>query len=269
MSAPKRRRTAPEIRARKGAEPIVCLTAYSAPMAELIDPHVDILLVGDSIAMALYGEDTTLGAGMERMIAHGRAVARASRQALVAVDLPFGAYEESPAQAFAASARVLAETGAQAVKLEGGVRMAETIAFLSARGVPVMGHVGLTPQSVHGLGGFRARGREDAERETILEDLQAVDEAGAFAIVLEGVAEDLADEAVRRARAPVIGIGASTACDGQILVAEDMLGLFDWTPRFVKRYADLRGVIDAAVQAYADDVRARRFPDTEHLYRKG
>jgi 3-methyl-2-oxobutanoate hydroxymethyltransferase len=250
-----------DLRARKGGTPLVGLTAYSAPMARLLDDAVDLLLVGDSLGMVVYGMETTLGVTLDMMVNHGRAVARGAQRALVTVDLPFGSYQTGPQQAFDSAARVLGETGATAVKLEGGREMAETVAFLSARGVPVMGHVGLTPQAVNALGGFRTQGRDEAAAERILADAAAVAEAGAFALVVEGVVEPLAREITRCVPVPTIGIGASADCDGQILVSEDMLGLFgEATPRFVQRYARLDRTITGAVQRYAEEVRARSFP---------
>jgi len=263
-----RRLTVRDIKARKGAaEPVVCLTAYTTPMARLLDPHVDMLLVGDSLGMVMYGMPTTLGVTLEMMIAHGQAVMRGSSRALVVVDMPFGSVQESPALAFRHAARMLAETGAAAVKIEGGREMAETIAFLVARGVPVMGHVGLRPQMVHALGGFRAQGRDDAEAESLLDDARAVAEAGAFSMVVEGTVEDVAVQMTETVAVPTIGIGASAACDGQVLVTEDVLGLFtDFTPRFVRRYAALADTVEEAAAAYAADVRARRFPGPEHTF---
>jgi 3-methyl-2-oxobutanoate hydroxymethyltransferase len=250
---------------RKGETPIVCLTAYTTSMARILDPLVDLLLVGDSLGMVLYGMDTTLGVGLDTMVAHGRAVVRGADHACVIVDLPFGSYQESPQQAFRSAARVMAETGCAGVKLEGGSEMAETIAFLVARGVPVMGHVGLTPQSVHALGGFRTQGRSQAEAARILAGAEAVAGAGAFAVVVEATVEPLAREITERIAVPTIGIGASPACDGQILVTEDLLGLTgDMAPRFVKRYAAVDEVIAAAVTAFTEDVRERRFPGKEH-----
>ncbi len=267
-AAPRKRLTPPDIAARKGGTPLVCLTAYSAPMARLLDSQVDILLVGDSLGMVVYGAESTLNVGLETMIGHGRAVARASRQACVVVDLPFASYQESPQQAFRSAARVLAETGAAAVKLEGGREMADTIAFLSARGVPVMGHVGLTPQSVNALGGFRARGRDEAEADKVMADARAVARAGAFALVIEGTLETVAQAATRAVAIPTIGIGAAAECDGQVLVTEDLLGLSgERVPRFVKRYADLGKAVQAAVGHYAEEVRNRAFPGPEQLYR--
>ncbi len=261
-----RRVTAPEIAARKGGEPIVCLTAYTAPMAALLDEHCDILLVGDSVGMVLHGLPNTVGVTLEMMILHGQAVMRAARRALVVVDMPFGAYEGAPETAYANAARVLKETGAQAVKVESGPTVAETIAYLVRRGIPVMGHVGLRPQAVLAQGGFRARGRTEAERAVVIAEAEAAAAAGAFAVVVEGVAEDLAREVTQRIAAPTIGIGASAACDGQVLVLDDMLGLFDWTPKFVRRYADLKTVVAEAARAYAEDVRARRFPAAAETY---
>lgn len=255
------------IRARKGGEPVVVLTAYSAPMAQFLDPHVDILLVGDSLGMVLYGMETTLGVTLDMMIAHGAAVVRGSKAACVVVDMPFGSYQESPQQAFRNAARVLAETGAAAVKLEGGVELAETVAFMVQRGIPVMGHVGLRPQAVHTSGGFRAHGREEAEAIRVMEDAQAIDHAGAFAMVIEGTVEPLARRITGAVKAVTIGIGASPDCDGQVLVTEDILGLFStFTPKFVKRYADLGAVVSKAAAAYAEEVKTRCFPASEHCF---
>jgi 3-methyl-2-oxobutanoate hydroxymethyltransferase len=261
-----RRITAPDIAARKGGEPIVALTSYHAHTARLADPHVDILLVGDSVGMVLYGHGSTLPVTLETMILHGRVVAGATKRALVVVDMPFGSYEESPQQAFRNAARVMKETGCGAIKLEGGVRMAETIRFLTERGVPVMAHVGLTPQSVNALGGFRVQGREEGQWAEIEADARAVAEAGAFCVVVEAVAEPLARRITEMVPIPTIGIGASPACDGQILVMEDMLGLNPSPPRFVKAYADLTGAISEAIETYAREVRARVFPDERHVY---
>ena len=260
------RLTAPEIRARKGGEKIVCLTAYTAPVAALLDPHVDVLLVGDTVGMVLHGMATTVGVTLEMMILHGQAVMRGSRRALVVVDMPFGSYEASPQDAHTSAVRVMRETGCQAVKVESGVGIADTIAFLSDRGIPVMGHVGLRPQAVNVEGGFKAKGRIEAERTKVIEEARAADRAGAFAIVIEGVARDLADEITHEVSAPTIGIGASPDCDGQVLVTDDMLGLFDWTPKFVRRYANLRETVARAAATYAADVRAGRFPDRAEVY---
>ncbi len=261
-----RRLTAPDISARKGAKPIVCLTAYSAPMAELLDEHCDLLLVGDSVGMVVHGLPNTVGVTLEMMILHGQAVMRGSRSAMVVVDMPFGTYESSAELAYANATRVMKETGASAVKVEAGPAVVENIAYLVARGIPVMGHVGLRPQAVMIDGGFKAKGRGDGERQAILDVARATSSAGAFAIVVEGVAEGLAREITLAVEVPTIGIGASVGCDGQILVTDDMLGLFDWTPKFVRRYADLRGQIDGAVARYADDVRNRRFPGPAEIY---
>jgi 3-methyl-2-oxobutanoate hydroxymethyltransferase len=271
VPVPGKRITVPSLRARKadGAtqEPIVMLTAYTMRMAQLLDPHCDMLLVGDSLGQVIYGLPSTIPVSLEMMCAHGAAVVRGSWHALVAVDMPFGSYEGSPEQAFASASRVMKETGCAAVKLEGGEAMAETIAFLSKRGIPVIGHVGLTPQAVNMLGGYGARGRETAEAKKILADAKAVDQAGAFCIVVEGVLEDIASEVTKNVAAPVIGIGASPQCDGQVLVTEDMLGLFERTPRFVKRYADLASEIGEAAATYAAEVRSRSFPTNEQTYR--
>ncbi|CAO3400933.1 MULTISPECIES: 3-methyl-2-oxobutanoate hydroxymethyltransferase [unclassified Azospirillum] len=261
------RHSVPALRARKGGEPIVCLTAYTAPVARLLDPHVDILLVGDSLGMVVYGLDSTLPVTLDMMIAHGAAVVRASERACVVVDLPFGSYQESKEAAFRASARVMAETGAQAVKLEGGIEMAETVAFLTARGIPVMGHVGLTPQSVNTLGGYKAVGRDAEAAERIVADARAIAEAGAFTLVIEGTMEALARRITEEVAIPTIGIGGSPACDGQVLVTDDMLGLFGaFQPKFVKRYANLGETVSEAAATYAAEVRARAFPGPEHCF---
>ena len=263
----KRRTTVPQIRARKGGEPIACLTAYTAPVAQQLDPHLDLLLVGDSLAMVVYGMDSTVGVTLDMMIAHGKAVVRSTQKALVVVDLPFGSYQESPAQAFRSAARVMAETGCQAIKLEGGQEMAETIRFLVERGVPVFAHVGLMPQSVHTSGGYAAKGREDAEARRIIADAETVAEAGAFAVVIEGTVEPLAREITERIAIPTIGIGASPVCDGQILVTDDLVGMFtNFKPKFVKRYAKVGEQIEEAAAAYAKDVRERRFPGPEQCF---
>lgn len=268
---PGKRMTVPGLKGRKkdGAteQPIVMLTAYTMRTAQLLDPHCDLLLVGDSLGQVIYGLPSTVPVTLEMMCAHGAAVVRGSWHALVAVDMPFGSYEASPEQAFASAARVMKETGCAAVKLEGGEAMAPTIRFLVERGIPVIAHVGLTPQAVNALGGYGARGRSEAEAAKIKRDAAAVAEAGAFAVVLEGVMEDLATEITREVAIPTIGIGASAECDGQVLVTEDMLGLFERTPRFVKRYDDLATRIGEAVEAYAGEVRNRSFPTAEQTYR--
>ncbi|OYX43621.1 MAG: 3-methyl-2-oxobutanoate hydroxymethyltransferase [Rhodobacterales bacterium 32-67-9] len=256
----------PDIRARKGGTPLVMLTAYTTPIARLVDAHCDMVLVGDSVGMVLHGLPSTLGVTMEMMILHGQAVARGLTRALMVIDMPFGSYEEGETQAFRNAARLMAETGAGAVKLEGGAHMAPTIAFLTARGIPVMAHIGLTPQSVNTLGGYRVQGRgDDAAR--IRRDAAAVAEAGAFAVVLEKVPGALAAEVTRAVDIPTIGIGASAVCDGQVLVVDDMLGLFTaFRPKFVKRYAELGAEADRAIAAYAAEVKARTFPAAEHVF---
>jgi 3-methyl-2-oxobutanoate hydroxymethyltransferase len=256
-----------QIQGRKGGDKLVCLTAYTASVARLLDREVDLLLVGDSLAMTVYGFDSTLPVTLDMMIAHGAAVVRSTEQALITVDLPFGSYQESPEQAFRAAARVMAETGCAAVKLEGGEEMAGTVAFLTRRGIPVMGHVGLTPQAVNTLGGYRSRGHAQSEHDKIMRDGIAIAEAGAFSLVIEGVAESLARDLTGAVPIPTIGIGGSPACDGQILVIDDMLGLFtEFTPKFVKRYRELGGDIAQAAHDYADEVRQGRFPAAEHTY---
>jgi 3-methyl-2-oxobutanoate hydroxymethyltransferase len=261
-----KRITVPEIRGHKGIKPVVCLTCYHAHTAKLLDNHVDLMLVGDSLGMVMHGLETTVGVTLDMMITHAKAVMRGSKRALVVVDLPFGSYEESPSVAFRSAARVLQETGATAVKLEGGARMAETIQYLTQRGIPVMAHIGLTPQMVHVKGGFRTVGRTEEEWPAILADAKAVSDAGAFAVVLEGMAEPLAARITAEIPIPTIGIGASPACDGQVLVLEDMLGLNPNPPKFVRQYAQLGPAIEAAVRSYAEDVRARRFPGAENVY---
>lgn len=259
--------TVPDIRARKGGDPIVCLTAYTTPIARILDPVCDLILVGDTLGMVVHGMETTVGVTLDMMILHGQAVMRGRQHACVIVDLPFGSYKESPEVAYRAAARVLAETGAQGVKLEGGAEMAETVAFLTARGISVMGHVGLTPQSIHAEGGFHAHGRTEADAARTLADAKAIAEAGAFSIVVEATMEPVARRITESVPVPTIGIGASAACDGQILVIDDLIGLFtDFKPRFVKRYAEIGTTIGEAVRAYADDVKARRFPAAEHTY---
>ena len=261
-----RRLTAPAIRARKGGEPIVSLTAYHAHTARIIDPHVDFLLVGDSLGMVMHGYETTLPVPLDLMIMHGAAVVRGSSKALVVVDMPFGSYEESPGVAFRNAARVIKETGCGAIKLEGGARMADTIRYLTGRGIPVMAHIGLTPQSVNMMGGFKTQGRRRAEWAGIEADATAIAEAGAFAVVLEGMAELLAARITRLIPIPTIGIGASASCDGQILVLEDMLGLSPRVPKFVKKFGELGAAIENAVKDYAAEVRSRAFPGLDHVY---
>ena len=264
--APLKRLTVPAIRKQKGATPLVMLTAYTVRTAQLLDPHCDMLLVGDSLGQVIYGLPSTIPVTLEMMAAHGAAVVRGSYHAVVLIAMPFGSYEASPEKAFESAALLLKQTGAAGVKLEGGAAMAPTVRFLSERGIPVMGHVGLTPQAVNALGGYAARGRSVAEAEKIVADARAIDEAGAFAMVIEGVVEPIAVEITRSVSCPTIGIGASAECDGQVLVSEDMLGLFERTARFVKRYDDLAARIGAAAETYAGEVRSRAFPGADQTY---
>jgi 3-methyl-2-oxobutanoate hydroxymethyltransferase len=269
-----RRKTSADIRARKNGEPIVMLTSYHAHTAALVDRYCDVILVGDSLGNVMHGFETTLPVTMEMMILQGHAVMRGSQHSLVVVDMPFGSYEASKEQAFNSAARILKETRCGAVKLEGGARMAETIAFLAERGVPVMAHIGLTPQSINSLGSFRSQGQAEAQRlidgvndpGPIQNDAIAVAQAGAFSVVVEAVAEPLARRITETIAIPTIGIGASAACDGQVLVLEDMLGLSARVPKFVRRYGELGPMIEAAIQGYANDVRSRAFPGPEHVY---
>jgi 3-methyl-2-oxobutanoate hydroxymethyltransferase len=263
----KKRITIPEIRARKGKEPVVCLTAYTVLTAHWLDAHTDLLLVGDSLGMVIYGMENTLGVTLDMMIAHAQAVMRGSKRSCVIVDMPFGSYEESPSVAFRNAARVLSETGGSGIKIEGGVEMAETISYLTKRGIPVMGHVGLMPQSLHATGGFKAQGNDEAGAQRIVDDAKAITEAGVFSMVIEGTMEPIARKITKTVDVPTIGIGASAACDGQILVTEDLVGLFtDFTPRFVKRYSMLGEQIEASAKAYSEDVRSGKFPGTEHVF---
>jgi 3-methyl-2-oxobutanoate hydroxymethyltransferase len=261
-----KRVTAPDIRNRKGGAPIVALTAYHAHTARIIEPHVDMLLVGDSLGMVMHGYETTVPVPLDLMIMHAQAVVRGSTRALVVVDMPFGSYEESPPVAFRNAARVIKETGCGAIKIEGGVQMAETIRYLSERGVPVMSHIGMTPQAINTIGSFSPRGRKRSEWAAFEADAKAVAEAGAFAVVLEALAELLAVRITKLIDIPTIGIGASVECDGQILVLEDMLGLSPRVPKFVKEYAQLGAGIESAVKAFATEVRTRAFPSAEHTY---
>jgi len=264
-----KRKTVRDIRAlKKQKQAFVCLTAYTAPMAQLADQHADMLLVGDSVGMVIYGYDSTLPVTLDIMVAHGRAVVKASQRALVVVDMPFGSYQENPAQAFRNAAHIMAETGCTAVKLEGGAEMAETVSFLAQRGVPVVGHIGLQPQSVHSAGGYRVQGRSAAEAEEIVRSAEALAQAGAFAIVCECIDSDLADLITNRIDIPIIGIGASAACDGQVIVTDDILALTAGPhPRFVSHYANLQDVIGAALKRFSEDVRARSFPSQEQTYK--
>uniref|UniRef100_A0A7C1SZ48 3-methyl-2-oxobutanoate hydroxymethyltransferase n=1 Tax=Agrobacterium albertimagni TaxID=147266 RepID=A0A7C1SZ48_9HYPH len=269
MSTPPRQKrlTPADITALKGNRPIVSLTAYTTPIGRILDRHCDLLLVGDSLGMVLYGMDTTVGVTMDMMVAHGQAVMRGVSRACVIVDLPFGAYQESKEQAFRNAVRLMKETGCDGVKLEGGAEMAETVAFLVSRGVPVFGHIGLMPQQVNTSGGYRSKGHSEAEQDKIRRDAKEIDEAGAFAMVIEGTVEPLAREITTTVKAATIGIGASPACDGQILVSDDMLGLFnEFKPRFVKHYSELAEVIEKAAEGYAAEVKERVFPGQEHTF---
>ncbi|MEQ5775563.1 MULTISPECIES: 3-methyl-2-oxobutanoate hydroxymethyltransferase [unclassified Thalassospira] len=263
----KGRVTVPALRARKGGDPIVCLTAYTTPIAQRLDAHCDLLLVGDSVGTVVYGMENTLAVTVDMMVNHGKAVMRGSKTACVVIDLPFGSYQESKEQAFRTAAHILAETGCAAVKLEGGAELADTIEFLTRRGVPVMAHIGLMPQQVNTLGGFKSQGRDEATASKVMLDAKAVAKAGAFSVVIEGTVEAVARAITAEIDIPTIGIGASAACDGQVLVTEDMLGLFsDFTPKFVKRYASLGDQVADAAASYATDVRNRSFPADEHCY---
>lgn len=258
-----------DIKHRKGGEPIAVLTAYTTPMARLLDPHADVLLVGDTLGMVVYGLPSTLGVTVEMMIAHGQAVVRGAPRACVVVDMPFGSYQASPEQAFTNAARIMAESGCAAVKLEGGVEMAATVRYLVERGIPVMGHVGMMPQRMHAYGGFRYQGRNEAEQQAIRDDAAAIDASGVFSMVIEAVPEALAAAITRAAAAPTIGIGAGAQCDGQVLVIDDMLGMSERTPKFVRRYAEVGAIVTEAAEAYVRDVKARRFPGREHTYGVG
>jgi 3-methyl-2-oxobutanoate hydroxymethyltransferase len=261
-----KRVTAPDIAKRKGGAPIVALTAYHAHTARIIDPYVDMLLVGDSLGMVMHGYETTVPVPLELMIMHAQAVVRGSSRSLVVVDMPFGSYEESPSEAFRNAARVMKETGCGAIKIEGGAHMAETIRYLTDRGIPVMSHIGMTPQAVNTIGSFKPRGRFRSEWGAFEEDARAVAEAGAFGVVLEALAELLAARITKQISIPTIGIGASAECDGQILVLEDMLGLSPRVPKFVKEYAQIGQAIETAVKAYANEVRGRVFPSDAYTY---
>jgi len=262
-----KRKTVRDIAKAKGGDPLVCLTAYDAQMAQLLDSHCDILLVGDSVGMVVHGLPSTVGVTMDMMILHGQAVMRGATQAFVVVDMPFGSYETNSDQAFLNAARIMQETGCQAVKIESGTYAATQIAHMVERGIPVMGHVGLRPQAINVDGGFRAKGRTEGEWRRVIAEAVAADEAGAFAIVVEGVAPDLADEITGSVSCPTIGIGASAGCDGQILVTNDLLGMTDWVPKFVKKNADLKSVIDQAAETYASEVKSRTFPGESQTYK--
>ena len=262
-----RRKTVRDIVAAKEGTPLVCLTAYDAPTASMLDEHVDLILVGDSVGMVVHGLTSTVGVTMDMMIMHGQAVMRGSDQAMVVVDMPFGSYETNPDVAFLNAAKIMSETGCQAVKIESGAYAAGAVRHMVDRGIPVMAHVGLRPQAVNSVGGFRAQGRNEAEIDRVLEEARAVDEAGCFAMVVEGVDESLAEKITKIVSCPTIGIGASAKCDGQILVTNDMIGMFDWTPKFVRKYGDIKSEMEKAFAAYAKDVRTRDFPGENEVYK--
>jgi len=262
-----RRMTVPQIAERKGSDPIVCLTAYDAPTAAILDEHCDLILVGDSVGMVVHGFNTTVGVTLDMMILHGQAVMRGSKKALVVVDLPFGSYEDSPIQAFKSASRVMMETGCQAIKIESGSYAAETISYLTERGIPVMSHVGLRPQSMNVLGGFKARGRTKQVADEIVANAIAADKAGSFAVVVEGTSVEIADKVTKAVDIPTIGIGASAGCDGQILVTPDMMGQFDRVPKFVKKFGDMKGLIETAAKDYAASVKDRSFPAEANTYK--
>ncbi len=266
-SMPKRKKmTVPAFTARKGGDPLVCLTAYTAHVARIVDEQADMILVGDSLGMVIHGMPNTLGVTMEHMIMHGQAVMRGAEKALVVVDMPFGSFEESPEVAFRNAARIVKETGCTAVKLEGGMEMADTIRHLTARGIPVMAHVGLMPQQTNTAGGFKAV-RDTDLFDAVIADAKAVEAAGAFSVVVEGVAVKLANKVTKAVDIPTIGIGASAECDGQILVFEDMIGLFPRVPTFVKRYGNMEDMMRDAVERYAGEVRRREFPNEKYTYK--
>jgi 3-methyl-2-oxobutanoate hydroxymethyltransferase len=258
--------TVPEIISRKNKQKISVLTAYTHPIAKILDGEVDMILVGDSLGMVLYGMDSTLTVTLDMMIEHGKAVTRAAKKSLVVVDMPFGSYQENPAQAFRNAARIISETNCQAVKLEGGVEMAETIRFLVDRGIPVVGHIGLEPQSFNVYGGYRIQGKDKNSEDSLIQDAKALEKAGCFAIVLEGIKKTAADKITKAIKIPTIGIGASVQCDGQVLVTDDMLGLFEQSPKFVKHYADIKKIILKAVKSYTTEVSSKKFPGEENCY---
>ncbi|MEO0957767.1 MAG: 3-methyl-2-oxobutanoate hydroxymethyltransferase [Pseudomonadota bacterium] len=265
-NAGRKRMTVPAFTARKGGEPLVCLTSYTAHVAALCDEQCDLLLVGDSLGMVIHGMPNTLGVTLEHMIMHGQAVVRGANKAIVVVDMPFGSFEESPEIAFRNASRVVKETGCHAVKLEGGADMAPTIQYLARRGIPVMAHIGLMPQAMNTAGGFKAV-RDEAQFDAVVADAKAVETAGAFSVVVEGVAAPLAKQITDAISIPTIGIGASAACDGQILVFEDMVGLLRRVPTFVKRYGTMEEMMRSSIEQYAEEVRERSFPGEEHTYK--
>ena len=257
------------VKMKQRGEKITCLTAYDYSFARLLDETgVEMLLVGDSLGCVIQGNHNTLAVTMDEMIYHTRAVVRGRRRALVIGDMPFMSYQASDEQALQNAGRFLKEAGAEAVKLEGGVAVGDTIKKIVDAGIPVMGHIGLTPQSVHQFGGYKIQGREKSRREMVLRDAEAVEQGGAFAVVLEGMPLDLAREITERLSIPTIGIGAGIHCDGQVLVIHDMLGLFEnFTPKFVKRYADVKAVVTGAVKEFIGEVKEQKFPADEHSFR--
>lgn len=255
-----------DIQKMKGETPIVSLTAYGEPLASLIDEHIDILLVGDSLGMVLYGMPSTIPVSLEAMVAHGKAVVEASRHALVVIDMPFASYQESPEQAFRNAARIIKETGAQAVKMEGGLELVDTVRFVAERGIPVMPHIGLKPQHMLAQGGYRYQGKTPEQAALLIEEAKAFERVGAFSLLLEGLVESVATDVTRAITIPTIGIGASAKCDGQVLVSEDMLGMHDKTPRFVRTFADLGPQITQAAADYANAVRERSFPAEQECF---
>jgi 3-methyl-2-oxobutanoate hydroxymethyltransferase len=264
---PAERISVADLKARKNKTPIVCLTAYTTPIARLLDAHADLLLVGDSMGMVLYGMENTRGVTLSMMIEHGRAVMRGSKRAFVLLDMPFGCYETSPSQAVESGKRLVGETGAGGVKVEGGAEFAPTVEALVKAGVPVMAHIGLLPQTVVTSEGYRIQGRAEGDEARLLNDAKTLENAGAFSLLIEATIEPVSRAITTSVAIPTIGIGASPACDGQVLVIDDVIGLFgDFTPRFVKRYAEIGPLIADAAARYADDVRARAFPAAEHTF---
>ena len=259
-----------DIKAHKNADtPLVCLTAYTTPMAQILDKHCDILLVGDSLGMVMYGMENTLGVSLDMMINHGKAVMRANPTACIVVDMPYGSYEHASETAYKNAMRIMSETACDAIKLEGGQNMESTIKYITTRNIPVMAHIGLQPQSVIKDGGYKVKGRTEQEISTLINDAKAVQRAGAFSVVIEGTLENTSQKITNSIDIPTIGIGASKHCDGQILVTEDMLGMISGhTPKFVKKYAHIAKDIDKAVQNYAKEVKSRNFPNENYTYQK-
>ena len=266
-----KRLTVRDIRKRKlsdvNQEPIVSLVCYTAQMAKLINNEVDVILVGDSLGMTIYGYENTLSVTLDMMINHGAAVVRSTDKPHIVVDMPFGSYEESPEFAFRSASRIMRETGAQSVKLEGGEEFADTIFFLSQRGIPVMGHIGLMPQRIQTLGGFFTQGKTDKESIKLMNDAKSISEAGAFSMVIEAIPEEVATDITRNIEVPTIGIGGGRNCDGQILVTHDILNLYgDFTPKFVKKYGNVDKNIVKAVKDYSQDVKKKKFPTKNNIF---